>query len=131
MNKKNLRYQNVWIFIGCFMIAFVVFETLTSSPIKPGFKISDKFMHIVGYFGMMGWFVQIFQKNRERLVLAIGFVILGIMLEFIQGWGGVRQYEVADMLANTTGVIAAWILAKTRFSRILLAIELALFNKKR
>ena len=91
MNKKNLRYQNIWIFIGCFMIAFVVFETLTSSPIKPGFKISDKFMHIVGYFGMMGWFVQIFQKNRERLVLAIGFVILGIMLEFIQGWGGVTK----------------------------------------
>ena len=123
MKKSTLRYQNVWLFIGIAMIVFVIYETLTSSPIQPGFKISDKMLHIVGYFGMMGWFVQIFKSRNQQLVLAVGFVSMGIMLEFIQGWGGIRHYEVADMVANASGVILAWLLSLTRFSDVLFSVE--------
>jgi VanZ family protein len=123
MKNMNLRYKKIWLLLGFAMIAFVIFETLTSSPIGTGIKISDKLLHIAGYFGMMGWFVQIIHNNKHRLLLAIGFGCMGIALEILQGWGGIRQYEVADMLANATGVILAWLLALTRFSYILWFIE--------
>jgi VanZ family protein len=123
MKNMNLRYKKTWLLLGFVMIAFVVYETLTSSPIGSGMKISDKFLHVAGYFGMMGWFVQIIHNSKHRLLLAAGFVCMGITLEFLQGWGGIRQYEVADMLANATGVMSAWLLALTRFSNILLLVE--------
>ncbi|MBI3188522.1 MAG: VanZ family protein [Gammaproteobacteria bacterium] len=130
MIDKQLKYKKIWIILGLTMIAFVVFQTLTSSPVGSGLKISDKLMHIVGYFGMMGWFVQIFNKRMQQLWLAAGFIILGVVLEFLQGWGGIRHYELADMLANATGVILAWIFAFTRFSVILLWIESGLSRRK-
>lgn len=123
MKNMNLRYKKIWLLLGFAMIAFVVYETLTSTPIDTGMKISDKLLHIAGYFGMMGWFVQIIHNNKQRLLLAIGFVCLGIALEVLQGWGSNRHYEVADMLANATGVMLAWLLALTRFSYILWYIE--------
>ena len=115
--------------MGFTMITFVVYQTLTSSPLGTGMRISDKLLHITGYFGMMGWFVQIFNDRKQKILLAAGFVGMGIMLEFIQGWGGIRQYEVADMLANTTGVALAWALAYTRCSDILLTVESVIHNK--
>ena len=129
MITKNLRYKNFWLAMGFTMITFVVYQTLTSSPLGTGMRISDKLLHITGYFGMMGWFVQIFNDRKQKILLAAGFVGMGIMLEFIQGWGGIRQYEVADMLANTTGVALAWALAYTRFSDILLTVESVIHNK--
>ena len=115
--------------MGFTMITFVVYQTLTSSPLGTGIRISDKLLHITGYFGMMGWFIQIFHERKQKILLAAGFISMGIMLEFIQGWGGIRQYEVADMLANTTGVALAWALAYTRFSNILLTVESVIQNK--
>jgi len=129
MKNMNLRYKKAWLLLGFAMIAFVVFETLTSSPIDMGIKISDKLLHITGYFGMMGWFVQIFHNSKHRLLLAAGFVCMGIALEVLQGWGGHRHYEVADMLANATGVMLAWLLALTRFSYILWFIESRLVKR--
>ena len=129
MITKNLRYKNFWLVMGFTMITFVVYQTLTSSPLGTGIRISDKLLHITGYFGMMGWFIQIFHDRKQKILLAAGFVSMGIMLEFIQGWGGIRHYEVADMLANTTGVALAWALAYTRFSNILLTVESVIHNK--
>ena len=129
MITKNLRYKNFWLAMGFTMITFVVYQTLTSSPLGTGIRISDKLLHITGYFGMMGWFVQIFNDRKQKILLAAGFIGMGILLEFIQGWGGIRQYEVADMLANTTGVALAWALAYTRFSDILLTVESVIHNK--
>ena len=123
MKNNNLRYKKTWLLLGFAMIAFVVFETLTSSPIGIGVKISDKILHITGYFGMMGWCVQIIHNSKHRLLLAAGFICMGITLEFLQAWGGARHFEIADMLANATGVGLAWLLALTRFSSILLLIE--------
>jgi len=115
----ELKYKDLWIFIGLCMVGFVVYSSLTSSPVTVGVKFSDKFMHIVGYFGLMGWFIQIFHQQKARYILAGLFVAMGIGLEFLQEWGGVRYYEVNDMFANTLGVLIAWSLVKTPFPKLL------------
>lgn len=119
----NLRYKILWLLIGYAMIAFVVMQSLTSSPVSVGFELSDKLYHVIGYFGLMGWFVQIYHSQFARLLWAVFFIAMGISLEFLQDMGGIRHYEVNDMIANTTGVILAWVLSGTFFSSCLLWIE--------
>ena len=115
----KLKYKDLWICIGFCMIGFVVYSSLTSSPVTAGFKFSDKFMHVVGYFGLMGWFIQIFQQKKAQYVIAALFIFMGIGLEFLQDWGGVRYFELNDMIANTFGVLIAWSLVKTPFPKLL------------
>lgn len=119
----NLRFKILWLLIGYAMIAFVVMQSLTSSPVSVGFELSDKFYHVVGYFGLMGWFVQIYHSKFGRLLWGVFFIAMGISLEFLQDMGGVRHFELNDMIANTTGVIIAWALSGTVFSSCLLWME--------
>jgi len=48
---------------------------------------------------------------------------MGISLEFLQDWGGVRHFEVNDMIANSSGVLLAWVLVLTPFPGLLLWFE--------
>lgn len=123
IDNKYLKYKNFWLLIGYLLVAFVVYQTLTSSPMNADINISDKYMHTVGYFVLMGWFVQIFRSKQQRFLCAVFFVSMGIIMEFLQDFGGVRFYEVNDMLANGLGVIIAWGLSNTIFSDSILLFE--------
>ena len=68
----------------------------------------DKFFHFIAYAGLMGWFAQLYWSISTRVLLAGGLVAMGIGLEFLQALTPERQLEVADMLANSTGVLTAW-----------------------
>ena len=123
IDNVNLKYKNFWLLIGYMLIAVVVYQTLTSSPVNINVKVSDKFLHAMGYFVLMGWFVQIFHQKKQRLLWALFLVGMGIGMEFLQDLGGVRFYEVNDMLANGLGVLIAWALSVTKFSCILIYFE--------
>jgi VanZ family protein len=125
---RHLKFKWLWLVIGYLMIAFVVQQTLTSSPVTSGYKVSDKILHTVGYFALMGWFMQIYLRHSARVVWGLFFIVMGIGLEFLQGLSGVRQYEVADMFANASGVLIAWVLSYTRFNQILMMIEIHLLR---
>ena len=127
--EVQLHYKKLWLVIGYSLIAFVIFETLTARPISTGLHLSDKYMHTIGYFGMMGWFVQIYHHNKSKLLWAAFFISMGISLEFIQGWSGVRFFEVNDMLANGLGVMIAWLLSYSGFSIILSCVDRFVFSK--
>lgn len=118
-----LKYKKFWLLIGYAMVAFVIYSSLTSSPVSVGIAYSDKFLHTVGYFGLMGWFLQIYHQKATRFLLAAAFITLGISLEFLQDWGGIRYFEVNDMIANTSGVLLAWALVFTPFPGLLLWFE--------
>ena len=59
----------------------------------------------------MFWFCVLYRPVRVRAFYALGFVAMGITLEFVQRWLGYRTFEVADMVANTVGVAAGWSIA--------------------
>ena len=122
---RNLRYKNIWIFIGLCMVVFIVESSLVSDPlsIDMGFEWQDKILHVVGYFGVMAWFIQIFHQKMERYILAATFIIMGIGLEYLQDFGGVRNFEVNDMYADAFGVLLAWSLTKTSFPGLLMWFE--------
>lgn len=72
----------------------------------------DKLGHLLAYGLLMFWFCQLYLSRKARLAHAVAFLAMGIGLEFLQGMGGVRHYDVVDMLANALGLAAGWAAAR-------------------
>jgi len=71
----------------------------------PDVGVSDKLMHFVTYAGLSAGFSTLVQHNRQLVYVAVGLIVYGIALEFLQGLTSYRYMEVYDMLANSTGVM--------------------------
>jgi VanZ family protein len=55
----------------------------------------------------MLWFAFLYRRTPTRLWYALGFIAMGVAIEFIQPYTG-RDFEVADMLADALGVALGW-----------------------
>lgn len=93
--------------IGWAAVAVVIYLSLTPAPPDSGIDGGDKLGHLIAYAGLTYWFGQ-FYFYRTRAAYAVGFIAMGIALEFAQGALGYRSMELADMAANTLGVAAGW-----------------------
>ena len=126
-----MKLKNLWLIIGSALILLVIVVSLIPDPPNPGdFKGSDKIGHFSAYAFMMLWFAQIYVRNRIRGAIGLAFIILGIVLECLQGLSGYRTFEYADMGANTSGVLFALLLAQTPLSKSLAAAERLLFRSR-
>ena len=120
MSTHKLR--KLWLSIGWLLVILVCYLSLVSDPPTIGALGSDNVAHLLAYGTLMLWFLQLYPISRQP-IMAVGFVAMGILLEFLQGLTGVRSFEYADMLANTGGVMLGWLLGKTRFSAALETLE--------
>jgi len=109
--------------VGYALVGYVIYSSLTSSPIEIDINYFDKYAHTFGYFVLMGWFMQIYYTKRILIIYAVTFLSMGVGLEFIQGMTGYRYFDVNDMLANSLGVLLAVLLVKTPFPKILYFFE--------
>ena len=124
LSLAHLRFGPWWLAFGLALVGALVFGSLASLPTAvPPFPLSDKLLHLLAYAALMTWFAQLFRHHLARLALALGFVALGVSIEYLQGMTATRQFERLDMLANTAGVLLAWALSCTPFGRLLEAFE--------
>ena len=93
--------------LGWAGVAAVIYLSLTPAPPRIDLTGGDKLGHLLAYAALTYWFCQ-FYFHKARLYYALGFVAMGIALEFAQGATGYRSFEVADMAANALGVAAGW-----------------------
>ena len=132
--NEDLVLRSLWLKIGYFLVICVIILTLIPDPyytlgIDDLFEnLSDKAQHLFAYVMLMGWFIQIYHSRKSHLVLATSFILMGVVLEFLQGLGQTRMFEVADMVANSIGVLLTWLVANTRCSNILLYFERRALN---
>ncbi len=120
----RLRHHRGWLAVGWGLVAFVVWASLTPQPPPtPEFRFGDKVAHLLAYGVLMGWFAQIYPARTARQSLAAAFVLMGVVLEYLQGLVGGRLFEIADMAANTLGVALAWWITRGRAGRILHWVE--------
>jgi VanZ family protein len=108
---------------GWFMVAAIIWLSLMPSPPDPGIEHADKLEHVLAYAMLMFWFCQLHAGWRTRLAYAIGFVAMGVGLEFVQGALAHRTYEAFDMLANGLGVAMGWMVAQASGTRVFARIE--------
>jgi VanZ family protein len=65
--------------------------------------ISDKVEHFCAY-AVLALLPALHERARVIVAATIGAIALGIALEYVQRYSGWRDYEVADMIADTAGV---------------------------
>jgi VanZ family protein len=100
--------RKILVAVGWAYIAGIIWLSLTPSPPTAGFEASDKAAHFLAYGLLMLWFTLLYSKRVSRLAYAIGFMAMGIGLEFVQGALQYRTYEMFDILADAIGVLLGW-----------------------
>ena len=103
---SSARY--VWFAVGALIIVILWTLSLIPHPPTIGFRHEDKLYHVVAYGGTMWWWGQCWREFRPRLTLAVVFALMGVSIEFVQGWTGWRTFDIRDMIANGGGVLLGW-----------------------
>lgn len=91
---------------GWLLAAAIVWLSLTPSPPHVDIEGGDKLGHFLAYGLLMFWFAALYRGMRARIGYALLWIALGIALEFVQRETGYRSFGLADMVADTLGVLA-------------------------
>lgn len=124
MKLVEFQWYRLWVSVGWALVSIVIYLSLIFAP--PNileFTFADKLKHMLAYGMLMGWFCQLYTTRKSQLVWALAFCLLGIMMEFAQSWGGHRFFDVADMAANSFGVLLGWWLSNTWLAGSLLRVD--------
>jgi VanZ family protein len=106
-------FDRFWLIIGVLQVAVVFWLSLAPKPPQPfQFDMADKVSHLAAYALLMWWFSVTAARNRQRIFYAAYFVLMGVVIEILQGMSGYRHFQVADMLANVAGVAAGWLMCR-------------------
>ena len=127
--QELLRLRFAWLSIGWGLVALVIYFGLSHHPPVdlPSFKFGDKLSHMIAYAVLMGWFAQIYQATPSRIRILAAFICLGVVIEFLQAYGGVRILELADMLANALGATLMFFATRGSYGQLLQRIEKRFF----
>lgn len=125
----RLRKKYWWLAVGVGWWALIAVFSLISPPHIPMPDKIDKLYHAFSYCVLMGWWLQLFPRPTMRLLLAAIFILFGISIEVLQSFHPLRHFDIWDMLANSAGVLLAWLLGKTSFNQLLYRFETALFGR--
>lgn len=122
---RPLRLLRLWLTMGWVLVALVICLSLIPVPQEavPGIWGMDLLVHLVLYGIMMFWFGLIYLPHKEYKMLGACLILLGILMEVIQGLTAYRSMEPMDMIANTIGVSLGFLLARTPLSEALTRLE--------
>jgi len=121
--NPQLKYTPLWLTLGGLLIVLIWYLSLTPDPPDTFIENGDKIEHLLAYGLLMGWFAQIYIQLKPRLWLMLGFILMGVLLEVLQGMTGFRHYSYADMAANSTGVFIGLLLSQGPMARLLQQFE--------
>ena len=129
---SELKYRKLWLILGFGWVCLVVYLSVADLTLpQVGFDFSDKLNHLLAYGFLMGWFGQLVKSKPARLELMMGLCALGIAMELVQGVLPHRWFDVADAVANTTGILIAAALLYVGADRILAWFEHLVTTKVR
>ena len=120
---SELRWRTLWLIIGWALVALLWYGSLMPAPPKMDLDHGDKWGHLLAYFLLSLWWMQLYRRRAQQHLLALSFAAMGLVLEVLQGLSGIRFFELADLAANTLGVLCAWALAPTRLGHALSWLE--------
>ena len=104
--------RSLWLLTGWLgVVAAFVFSLNPATAHAPLIQHGDKLTHLASYATLMFWWAQLYIAPRQRLVLAVALILLGIAIELLQGFTPSRQSDVFDALANTIGIVLGWLIA--------------------
>ena len=112
--------QQLFLIFGFVFLAAVVYLSLSRTVLELPGDTAGHLAHVGAYALMMFSFTRVYRGARSALLIGAGLMVLGVLIEFLQGYGGYRNFERADILADALGIafgwIAGWPLAMRRLS---------------
>ncbi len=127
-STTNLR--RLWLLGGIGILLLLWVLSLIPQPPTFGVQNEDKVYHVIAYSGTMWWWGQYWPRLNQRLRLAIVFALMGVAVEFVQGWTGWRTFDTQDMMANGIGVLLGWALVQSPAGSLLSRLDGALLRRK-
>ncbi len=119
-----MHYRHYWMLLGFLYITIILAGSLLRVPeLNLHFSYSDKIIHFLLYFILAGWFIQLYHTLKSRLLILLGAMLLGLLIEYLQGMTAYRSFDYADELANSIGAITAFLLANSAFATLLRRID--------
>ena len=109
MADRRAAVHRAWLAAGWLMVVGVTWGSLTPMPphIEFPFPQFDKLEHFSAYFLMTAWFAAVWPKHWTWV--ALGFIVMGGLIEILQGLSGWRDAEWLDWAADCAGVaLALW-----------------------
>jgi len=105
---RRLLLAGGWLFAAAIVV-------LSLMPAPPDIDVphGDKLGHMAAYSLLTFWFCWLYPAWKTRIAYAAGWIAMGVALEFAQGATGYRSFEVADMAANSLGVLLGWGISAT------------------
>jgi len=105
---RRLLLAGGWLFAAAIVILSLI-------PAPPDIDVphGDKLGHMAAYSLLTFWFCWLYPAWKTRIAYAAGWIAMGVALEFAQGATGYRSFEVADMAANSLGVLLGWGISAT------------------
>lgn len=110
----RLRWSRAWMWL--FALAQLAVLTLSLLPLAiepPAVQHWDKGAHMLAYALLSGFAIALFRSTRGRWQALLWLLLLGALIEGLQGLLPWRSMEAADLLANATGVTLGGLLALT------------------
>ncbi|GAO37303.1 hypothetical protein SCT_2724 [Sulfuricella sp. T08] len=116
---NQTRFNNYWQAAGWLGVGLIAYLSLTPAPPQINIENGDKFGHLAAYGLVTLWFAQLYTGLRQRILLAVGMVVLGIAMEYAQRATGYRTFDIADMIADGLGVAIGLLAAPPRLPNLL------------
>ena len=112
--------QQLFLIFGFVFLAAIVYLSLSRTVLELPGDTDGHLAHVGAYALMMFWFARVYTGARSALLIGAGLMALGVLIELLQGYGGYRNFERADIVADALGIglgwIAGWPLAMRRLS---------------
>ena len=122
--------RRLWLIAGIAILLLLWVLSLIPQPPTFGVRNEDKLFHAIAYGGTMWWWGQYWPSLRQRFQLAIVFTLMGIAVEFVQGWTGWRTFDTHDMVANGIGVLLGWALVQSPAGSLLSRLDSAVLRRR-
>ena len=109
---KTRKLNIFWHSIGYLWLIIVLYACLI--PSEPGgvnIPHLDKLLHFSVYLISAFYFLQL-TKNKFKFKILISLLLYGIMIEFLQDTISNRTRELADVIANSFGLITGYYFSK-------------------
>ena len=118
--SNELRLTRYWFALAYMML--LVFGILSLIP-GPDIGDSDKIAHFVGYAALAAWFSLIIEQRKSLWYILIGLISYGLLLELLQSLTSYRFGDLADVVANSLGVITGLVFYFSPLRRILRKVD--------
>ncbi len=118
---QPLRLALIWQTVGWVLVAIVtILSLIPEPPSMPTIMSWDKSQHTAAYAALMYWFGMAFTRHWRWPAFLLAW---GLLMEVVQGLGGIRTMDPFDMVANLLGVLGGLLILRTPCARFLSALD--------